>query len=137
MFADQPDEANQQQWVPIEDILAELTPGFFALFHLAYETLLWGRKMRTIGPVPAKCAALLEQELTDELGDAVKEFVLVRLEWATRLTKTSVTLEITCLACPTCLTCLSRTSLAPGIVSEPVLRVVGRASTKGRWASQY
>ena len=42
--------------------------------------------MRTIGPVPAKCAALLEQELTDELGDAVKEFVLVRLERATRLT---------------------------------------------------
>ena len=80
VFADQPDEANQQQWVPIEDMLAELTPGFFALFHLAYETLLWGRKMRTIGPVPAKRAALLEQELTDELGDAVKEFVLVRLE---------------------------------------------------------
>ncbi|CAJ1385659.1 unnamed protein product, partial [Effrenium voratum] len=79
-------QANQQQWVPIEDMLAELTPGFFALFHLAYETLLWGRKMRTIGPVPAKCAALLEQELTDELGDAVKEFVLARLERATRLT---------------------------------------------------
>ncbi|CAE7355709.1 unnamed protein product, partial [Symbiodinium pilosum] len=76
VFADKSEEARR----PIEEMLPEMIPSFFGIFYLIYEVLLWKRSMRSIGPVPLKCEVLLNQDLADELGDAVKEFVLVRLE---------------------------------------------------------
>ena len=56
VFTDNPVEANQKTWVPVEDTIRST---FFAILHMVYKHLLKDRPMRSIGPTPTKCLALL------------------------------------------------------------------------------
>ena len=64
VFTDNPVEANQKTWVPVEDTI-------FATLHMVYKHLLKDRPMRSIGPIPTKCLALLKVEVKDKVGDLV------------------------------------------------------------------
>ncbi|CAE7240950.1 unnamed protein product [Symbiodinium sp. CCMP2592] len=79
VFADEVQEANQMKWRDIEGSLDKLVPGIFGLLYLIYETLLWNRSMRSIGPVPLKCKLLLTAEIKNELGSAAEQFVMTRI----------------------------------------------------------
>ena len=84
VFTDNPVEANQKTWVPVEDTIRSTTPSFFAILHMVYKHLLKDRPMRSIGPIPTKCLALLKVEVKDEVGDLVRSFLSTKTGTSTR-----------------------------------------------------
>ena len=82
VFTDNPVEANQKTWVPVEDTIRFTTPSFFAILYMVYKHLLKDRPMRSIGPIPTKCLALLKVEVKDEVGDLVRSFLSTKTERA-------------------------------------------------------
>ena len=77
VFTDNPVEANQKTWVPVEDTIRST-----AILHMVYKRLLKDRATRSIGPIPTKCLALLKVEVKDEVGDLVRSFLSTKTERA-------------------------------------------------------
>ncbi|CAE7265774.1 unnamed protein product, partial [Symbiodinium sp. CCMP2456] len=87
IFSDEPVEENQVKWKDVEKTMLRTDEGraeFFAILYAVYKELLHDNPRRSIGPMPQKCRAFLEEELDDKVMAATKDFIRTRLERAPR-----------------------------------------------------
>ena len=75
VFKDKPVEANEAQWQDMSALIGPSRPGHFRLLWLVYKTLLHGRQMRNVHPVPVSCRTLRDSECQDEDRFDVKELL--------------------------------------------------------------
>ena len=87
IFSDEPVEENQVKWKDVEKTMLRSDDGraqFFAILYAIYKELLHENHRRSIGPMPQKCRAFLEEELDDKVMEATREFIKTKLEKAPR-----------------------------------------------------
>ena len=87
IFSDEPVEENQVKWKDVEKTMLRTDEGraeFFAILYAIYKELLHENPRRSIGPMPQKCRAFLEEELDDKVMEATRGFIQTKLERAPR-----------------------------------------------------
>ena len=75
IFTDKPKEANDVQWVNMNQRIQGYRPGFFWLFRRIYHHLVRGRDRRNIGPIPLASIEQKEIDCAESRSDAFKEFL--------------------------------------------------------------
>ena len=75
IFTDMPKEANDVQWVNMNQRIQGYRPGFFWLFRRIYHHLVRGRDRRNIGPIPLASIEQKEIDCAESRGGAFKGFL--------------------------------------------------------------